>query len=575
MLGEKMGELLMQTGLLTPAQLQQALQTSDKSQRNLCLTLLNLKFIKKEDVFKILESYYKVPGVDLEIFPIDKNVLQLFSKKVCVKYQVFPLSRSQDTVIVAFTDPSNIGQKDDLSFITRLKIQPVVAPEYMIHKAINAYYQKDEETNTNDSYIRKLQLEQDFIQQQTPSSSPKLYEDEILEKDKDSAPVIQFVSQLLKDAIQKKASDIHIEPYQKRTRIRMRIDGTLTESSFLSSEVAPAVISRVKIMAKMDIAEKRLPQDGRIRVLDDRGKYVDFRVSSLPILFGEKIVLRILDKSGFQLDLEDLGFEPKDLKLLQAVMRNPQGMILLTGPTGSGKTTTIYSCLNTLNQPNINISTVEDPVELYLNGINQVQVNSDIDLTFSNTLRSFLRQDPDIIMVGEIRDRETAQIAFRAASTGHLVISSLHTNRAAATLVWLQDMGVQPYIIASTVSLIIAQRLIGKNCPHCAQPVEVAPQILSNLGIPAKELPQYELMEGKGCSECNQTGTLGRIAIYEIMEITPPIRNLILKGESESKIQETALQTGMSTLKNNALLKLKRKQVSIEEVIEIARIYSS
>ena len=562
-----MGELLVQKGLLTPAQLQQALQSSDKSQKSLCLNLLNLKYITKEAIFKVLEDYYGVPGVDLEIFPADQNVLQLFSRKVCIKYKIFPLSRSQDTLILAFMDPNNIGKTDEIRFITHLKIQAMVAPEYMIQKAINIYY--PEESTSLD--VKNLELKQHFDQEQSSSLNLDLHEDELLDKDKDSAPVIQFVSQLLKEAIQKRASDIHIEPYQKKTRIRIRVDGILVEKTSILSKVAHAVIGRVKIMAKMDIAEKRLPQDGHIRVLNDQGKTVDFRVSSLPVLFGEKIVLRILDKSGLQLALEDLGFEPKDLKLLRSIMRHPQGMILLTGPTGSGKTTTIYSCLSELNKSEVNISTVEDPVELYLSGINQVQVNSEITLTFSNTLRSFLRQDPDIIMVGEIRDQETAQIAFRAASTGHLVISSLHTNSAAATLVRLRDMGVPSYMIASTVSLIIAQRLVGKSCLHCAQPVKTDPQTLLSLGIPAKELPDYDLIKGKGCNECNHTGTLGRIAIYEIMEINAQVRDFILKNESETSIQKAAIQNGMNTLKSNALLKLKRKQVAIEEVIEIAR----
>ena len=572
MLGQKMGELLLRKGLVTPAQLQQSLQATNKSQRGLCLNLLNLKLITKEDIFKILEEHYGVPGVDLEIFPVDKPLLQLLPRKVCAQYGVFPLSRSQDTLIVAFVDPTNMGQKDELGFLTRLKIQPVVAPEHMIYKAINTYYPK-EETDVSDN--KGLKLEQDFVREQDSVTDSHLQKDEHLAQDQDSAPVIQFVSQLLKEAIQKKASDIHIEPYQNKTRIRMRIDGSLIENTSLSAEVAPAVISRIKIMAKMDIAERRLPQDGRIHVVGRQGKKVDFRVSSLPVLFGEKMVLRILDKSGLHLQLEELGFEPENLRLLQTVMQYPQGMILLTGPTGSGKTTTIYSCLNELNKPQVNISTVEDPVELYLNGINQVQVNSDIDLTFSNTLRSFLRQDPDIIMVGEIRDQETAQIAFRAASTGHLVISSLHTNSAAATLVRLRDMGVQPYMIASTVSLIIAQRLIGKICPHCVQPVKVDPQTLLDLGIPAKELPEYDIIEGGGCSECNQTGILGRIAVYEIMDINPKVRHLILESESETQIHKAALESGMCTLKSNALLKLKRKRTTLKEVIEIARSYSS
>ena len=569
MLGEKMGELLMREGLLSPAQLKQVLQSSNKSQENLCLALLNAGFIKKEDIFKMLENYYQVPGVDLEILPIDNNLLPLFSRKVCKKYQVFPVSRSKDVLVVAFVDPGNMGQRDELSFLTHLKIQPVVAPEYMINKAINANYpeEQNESISENES---KIELE-GFVEQQNIPSNEYFNEDENLHDNKDNAPVIQFVNRLLKEAIQSRASDIHIEPYQNKFRIRLRIDGILIERSILSTKVAPSLISRVKIMAKMNIAEKRLPQDGRIRVSSEKGKTVDFRVSSLPVLFGEKIVLRVLDKSGLQLKLDDLGFEPRDLKLLRKVMQEPQGMILLTGPTGSGKTTTIYSCLNELNKSNINISTAEDPVELYLHGINQVQVNSDIDLTFSNTLRSLLRQDPDIIMVGEIRDQETAQIAFRAASTGHLVISSLHTNNAAATLVRLYDMGVELFMIASTVSLIIAQRLIGKNCQHCAEPLKVKPEVLLNLGVEAKDLPEYDLIQSKGCSQCNQTGILGRMAVYEIMYIDNTLRNLILQNAPEDKIHSAAIKSGMIALRSNALLKLKRGQTSIEEVMEIAK----
>ena len=339
--------------------------------------------------------------------------------------------------------------------------------------------------------------------------------------------------------------------------------------------MAPAIISRVKIMAKMDIAERRLPQDGRIRILNDQGNAVDFRVSSLPVLFGEKLVLRVLDKSGLELELDDLGFESGDLGLLRKAMNEPQGMILLTGPTGSGKTTTIYSCLNELNKINTNISTAEDPVELYLTGINQVPVNTDIDLTFSNILRSLLRQDPDIIMVGEIRDQETAQIAFRAASTGHLVISSLHTNSAAATLVRLRDMGVEAFIIASSVSLIIAQRLIGKNCQHCIQSLKVEPQSLLNLGVPTEELPEYNLMQGKGCNECNQTGIQGRMAVYETMYIYPSVRQLIIQNASEKEIYSEAIRKGMNALRKNALIKLKQGEISIKEVMEIAKDHYS
>jgi type IV pilus assembly protein PilB len=464
-------------------------------------------------------------------------------------------------LVVAFSDPGNIFVRDDLSFLTRSKIQQVIATETAIQNAIEKYYGGKFNESFQDSggkNIEEFQIAQNASKAEIVDAA----------SGGDDSPIIKFVNLVLTEAIRKKVSDIHIEPYEKTFRVRFRVDGSLVQTTQPPPGAAAAVVSRIKIMAKLDIAEKRRPQDGRIKVRMSKGSEIDFRVSVLPTLWGEKIVMRLLDQTNLQLDMTKLGFEPEDLGIFKEVLNLPQGMLLITGPTGSGKTTTIYSALAELNKPDVNICTAEDPVEFNLEGINQVQMNSEIDLTFASALRSFLRQDPDIVMVGEIRDLETAEISFKAASTGHLVVSTLHTNDAPATVSRLTEMGIAPYVVTSTLSLIVAQRLVGKICENCKTRVDVKPQVLLDLGIDEASLGDYsEIFHGKGCGNCNNTGIKGRIAIFEIMKMTDRIREIILDGGNALELRKMAKLEGLRTLRRSALLMLKRGQTSIAEVV--------
>ncbi|MBY0451469.1 MAG: Flp pilus assembly complex ATPase component TadA, partial [Bdellovibrionaceae bacterium] len=382
------------------------------------------------------------------------------------------------------------------------------------------------------------------------------------------APVVKFVNGILLEAIRRRASDIHFETYEKKFRVRFRIDGNLVEAAAPPASSGPAICSRIKIMSKLDIAEKRRPQDGRLKIiLNKENREMDFRVNSIPTMWGEKIVMRLLDKTNLQLDMTKLGFEEDDLTLFKEAINQPQGMVLITGPTGSGKTTTIYSALSELNRLNVNISTAEDPIEFNLDGINQVQVNTDIDLTFSAALRAFLRQDPDIIMLGEIRDLETAEIGFKAASTGHMVVSTLHTNDAATTITRLLEMGIPSYLITSTINLVVAQRLMGRICESCKEPVRVPEQTLTNLGVSVEEIPKYQIYKAKGCNACNNTGIRGRMAIYELMPLNEQIKDSILRGANSNELRQISRNLGFRTLRRSALLKLARGITTIEEVI--------
>lgn len=553
----KVGEILVKQGLLKPEQLAQALDEQKKAGSKFTQVLVSLGFLKDNQILRAMEKHYGIPGVEVGSFEIDSEVLQLIPKEMCEKHNLIPIQKAGQTLVVAFTDPSNIMIREDLRFLTRMKIQPVVAVEHAILGALEKYYgtlsvkQFDsmDSAEEDDGFITTAQVER--IDDQHSA---------------DDAPIVKFVNAILGESIRKRVSDIHFEPYEKRYRVRFRIDGNLYETSFPPPGSAAAIASRIKIMSKLDISEKRRPQDGRLKV-KTKTKEMDFRVSILPTVWGEKIVLRLLDKSNLQLDMTKLGFEEDDLKLFKSGIHMPQGIVLITGPTGSGKTTTIYSALAELNTTDVNISTAEDPVEFNLEGINQVQMNNDVDLNFSSALRSFLRQDPDIILVGEIRDLETAEIAFKAASTGHLVVSTLHTNDAPSTILRLTEIGIAPYIITSTVNLIVAQRLVGKICESCKAPVDVPQQTLLNLGIPAEEVGEYKIYKGKGCSACNNTGTKGRIAIYELLPMTEKIKEAILKGASSGQLRYLSRELGMKTLRRSALLKLKRGQTTIEEVL--------
>jgi type IV pilus assembly protein PilB len=560
----KIGEVLVKQGLLRPDQLNQALEEQKKSGgARLTQVIISLGFLKDNQILRAAEKYYQVPGVEVASFEIDHAVIELVPREICEKHSLIPIQKAGQTLVIAFADPSNIVVKEDLRFITRHRIQAVVGTEVAIASAIDKNYGGLISSKSLSSMSQETQDEEFGIANTTV---------EVIDETgagAADAPIIKFVNAILADAIKRRVSDIHFEPYEKSYRVRFRIDGALAEATAPPAGSASAISSRIKIMSKLDIAEKRRPQDGRLKVRLSKGKEMDFRVSVLPTLFGEKVVLRLLDKSNLQLDMTKLGFEEDDLKLFKSMIQMPQGMVLITGPTGSGKTTTIYSALYELNQPDVNISTAEDPVEFNLEGINQVQMNGDLKppLDFSAALRSFLRQDPDIIMVGEMRDLETAEIGFKAASTGHLVVSTLHTNDAPATIVRLTEMGMAPYIITATVNLIVAQRLVGKICENCKQPLEVPPQTLVNLGIHPDEVPQYKIFKGRGCATCNGTGIKGRAAIYELMAMTEKIKEAILKGASAGQLRFLAREQGMRTLRRSALLKLKRGVTTIEEVL--------
>lgn len=555
----KIGEILVKQGLLKPDQLSAAVEEQRKSGQRLTNTIIQMGFLKENQILRAVEKHFAVPGVEVANFQIDPNVTALITREVCEKNTLIPLQKAGTTLVVAFADPSNIIVKEDLRFITRCRIQAVVGTESAIGAAIEKNYGGSISTK---SLQNMSGMEDDSLASAGPQA-------EIIDSQGggEDAPIVKFVNSILNEAINKRVSDIHFEPYEKRYRVRYRIDGILVEASAPPADMAAAIASRVKIMSKLDIAEKRRPQDGRLKVRTTKGKEMDFRVSVLPTLWGEKVVLRLLDKSNLQLDMTKLGFEEDDLKLFKSNINLPQGMVLITGPTGSGKTTTIYSALSELNQSDVNISTAEDPVEFNLEGINQVQMNPDIDLTFASALKSFLRQDPDIVMVGEIRDLETAEIAFKAASTGHLVVSTLHTNDAPSTVIRLTEMGVAPYIITSTVNLIVAQRLVGKVCESCKVPIEVPAQTLINLGVAPNDVSEYKLYRGKGCATCNNSGIKGRAAIYELMHMNEKMKEAILKGASTGQLRYLAREQGMRTLRRSALLKLKRGITTIEEVL--------
>ena len=560
MAGVKLSEILVEQGIVRPDQMAKALEEQRKSGNRLSQILVSQGLLKDVQILRSLEKHFQLPGIDLNSFEIDPTVTTLIGKEVCEKNLVIPIQKAGNNLVVAFADPTNIFIRDDLSFLTRCKIQVVIGTEIAILAAIEKYYGGSYEMGVATG--QGANSDEEFYFAGTSAN-------EIITEEgtSDDAPIVKFVNAILADAIKKRVSDIHFEPYEKKYRVRFRIDGNLLEAASPPQETSSAMSSRLKIMSKLDIAEKRRPQDGRIKVKTAKGKEMDFRVSVLPTLWGEKVVLRLLDKSNLQLDMTKLGFEEDDLKLFKSSIHLPQGLILITGPTGSGKTTTIYSALAELNQPDVNISTAEDPVEFNLEGINQVQMNPDIDLTFASALKSFLRQDPDIVMVGEIRDLDTAEIAFKAASTGHLVVSTLHTNDAPATIIRLTEMGVAPYLVTSTVSLIVAQRLVGKNCESCKAPIEVPQQTLIDLGVDPSEVGEYKLMKGKGCNNCGGSGIKGRLAVYELMRISEPIREAILRGSSTSELRSLARQEGMKTLRRSALLKLKKGQTTIEEVI--------
>lgn len=560
-----LGELLVKENLINIDDLEKAKREQKNNGGRLSSALVKLGYIDDKQLADFLAKQYNIPSVDLDAFQIDPEVISMVPKKICEKYKIIPVSRAGDTLVLAMADPSNVYIKDDLFHITRCKITAVVAPEHAIEIAIDRYYSSKTKF---ENIMTEMEKETTSVDIDIGTKSVVIDGDEAAAGE-DNSPVVKFVNVILAEAVKRKASDIHIEPYEKNFRVRMRIDGTLHEQIQPPPGIANAIASRIKVMSKLDISEKRRPQDGRLKIKTKDNKEVDFRVSILPTLFGEKVVLRILDKSNLQLDLTKLGFEDDDLEKFKKALYSPNGILLITGPTGSGKTTTIYSALADLNKPDVNISTAEDPVEFNLEGINQVQMNKDVDLTFAAALRSFLRQDPDIIMVGEIRDYETAEIAFKAALTGHLVVSTLHTNDAPATVNRLINMGVEPFLVTSAVNLIVAQRLVKKICNYCKASVHMDSQALLDLGFREDEIGTFEVMKGEGCERCNETGYSGRISIYEIMEFNDEIKSLIFQKVDPVLLKQAAIKNGMKTLRRSALNKVKAGITTVEEVLGV------
>ncbi len=563
MQSSRLGDLLVRSNLITKEQLQNALQEQKESGGQLRLGSIFIKngFISESELTAFLSKQYSVPSINLSEFEIDPAVIKLIPVEVIQKYQTIPVNRSGSTLIIAMSDPSNIFAIDDIKFMTGYNVEVVVASDAGIKSAIDKYYDQSASLADMMTDLEMDDLEVIGDEEQIDVSS--------LERATEDAPVVKLVNLILTDAIKKKASDIHVEPYERAFRVRYRIDGVLYEAMKPPMKLKSAITSRIKIMAELDIAERRLPQDGRIKIKLGGGKDMDFRVSVLPTLFGEKIVLRLLDKSSLQLDMTKLGYEQEALDRFKEAIHKPFGMVLVTGPTGSGKTVSLYSALSELNKTTENISTAEDPVEFNFTGINQVQMHEDIGLNFAAALRSFLRQDPDIIMIGEIRDFETAEIAVKAALTGHMVLSTLHTNDAPSTINRLLNMGVEPFLVASAVNLITAQRLARRVCQDCRVVEEVPVQALIGAGVTKAEAPDYVCYRGQGCPKCNNTGYKGRVGFYQVMPMLEEIRELVLNGANTAEIKRESMRLGIKTMRQSGLTKLKEGVTSFEEVLRV------
>ena len=557
---DKLGEILLREGLITQDQLKKALLEQKNTGMRLGYTLVKLGFVEETEISKMLARQYRMPAVDLSRFEVDPKIIKLLPPDVAVKHTVLPLKREGRTLTVAIADPNNVTAIEDIKFITRCDVFPVIAGEYTLRNAIEKYYQQsDAQLQT---LLKEIETADDLevVEEQTD-------QDVNAQDLADDAPVVKLINGLLTDAVKRGASDIHIEPFEHELRVRYRVDGVLQEVMKPPIKMRAALTSRIKIMAQLNIAERRVPQDGRIK-LKFGAKVIDYRVSTLPVLFGEKIVLRILDKGNLTLDLTKFGFEPKaEGELLRAIL-NPYGMVLVTGPTGSGKTTTLYSALSRINQIDVNIMTAEDPVEYNLMGINQVLVRNDVGMTFAAALKAFLRQDPNIIMVGEIRDLETGSIAIKAALTGHLVLSTLHTNDAPSTVTRMIDMGIEPFNVASAVNLIVAQRLVRRVCSECKQEHTYTAEEIHAFGIAPAEAAKLTFYKGAGCDTCSGSGYKGRQGLYEVMAMTSAVRRMVLKGGSTEELREQAVNDGMLTLRMDGMLKVKRGITTLEEVVK-------
>jgi len=560
----RLGELLVREKLISLQQLRKAQDEQKRSGQNLGYTLARLGFISDGEITNFLSSQYRLPAINLDEYEIDAEVVKLVTKEVCEKHRIIPVSRSGSSLIVAMSDPTNLNAIDDIKFLSGYNVEPVVASETAIQAAIERYY------NAGPSYeevMADFNLGDEDIDFGGDEEEVNALE---LERQSADAPVVRLVNVLLLNAIRKGASDIHVEAYEKKLRVRYRVDGVLQEEMTPPLKLKAAIVSRLKIMSQLDIAERRLPQDGRIKLKLGKGREMDFRVSVLPTMWGEKVVLRLLDKGNLQLDMAKLGFDPQPLSDFKWAITQPWGMVLVTGPTGSGKTTTLYSALSDLNKPDVNISTAEDPVEYNLHGINQVQMHDEIGLNFAMGLRSFLRQDPDIIMVGEIRDFETAEISVKAALTGHLVLSTLHTNDAPATISRLLNMGVEPFLITASVNLVLAQRLARKICVDCKKPVDTDPKVLLDLGVSEAQLAlKGNIMKGVGCATCNNTGYKGRVALYEVMRFSDDLKERVLQGASGAELKAAAIKLGMATLRASGIKKVLEGITTPEEILRV------
>lgn len=595
----KLGQILITSNIISEEQLKQALNLQKKEGGRLGTNLAKLGYITEDKLVSFLSKQFGVPAINLSEYTIDPAVIKLIPLEMVRKYLIMPITRVGATLTIAMADPSNVFAIDDVKFMTGYNVEVVVAAESSILNAIANNYAKggDGLVSAKRASTQSIQLKDYTLSEDDLEGGESLTFDEgptvdvgdfdkivgsaldtvdVVEEKEDAevikeveAPIVKLVNGIFVNAIKAGASDIHLEPYENSLRVRYRVDGVMYTVMTLPSKIRASLTSRVKIMSRLDIAERRLPQDGRIKLKLGKKREIDFRVSTLPTLFGEKTVLRILDKSNLQIDLTKLGFEQKQLDDFMTAIEKPYGMVLVTGPTGSGKTTTLYSALNHLNKPGINIMTAEDPVEYNFMGINQVQVKEEIGLTFASSLRSFLRQDPDIIMVGEIRDFETAEIGVKAALTGHLVLSTLHTNDAPSTISRLLNMGIEPFLVSSSVILILAQRLARKVCSQCKEEEKVPSQALIRVGFSEEESKTITCVRGKGCSTCNNSGYKGRIALYEVMAISDELRELILEGASANEIKKAAVRLGMKTLRMSGLTKVKEGVTSIEEVLRV------
>ncbi len=565
------GELLIKENFITTDQLEIALKHQRQNGGRLGSILINLGFVDDDDITSVLSRQYGVPSINLSYFEIDSSVIKLIPAEVAQKYLIVPLSRVGSTLTIATADPTNVFAMDDIKFMTGFNVEPVVSSEASIQEALEKYYGSQHAIELKKVYDEIAQGEKEAFELDLEAETDEEHEVNVdeLQRSSEEAPIIKLVNLVLSDSLKRSASDIHLEPYEKDFRIRFRIDGILYNMMNPPLRLKEAITSRIKIMAKLDISEKRLPQDGRIKIrttLNSRRKEIDYRVSTLPTLFGEKIVMRILDRDTLPLDMSKLGFEESSLKKIEEAILKPYGMVLVTGPTGSGKTSTLYSALNRLNTPETNIITAEDPVEYNFRGINQVQMKEQIGLTFAAALRSFLRQDPNIILVGEIRDFETTEIAIKAALTGHLVLSSVHTNDAPSTVTRLLNMGIEPFLVATSVHLICAQRLIRKICNACKVDLRTPIQSLIDLGFTPEEAKAIKTYKGEGCRNCSGTGYKGRIGLYEVMDVTEAIQELILVGASAREIKKKAVEEGMLTLRSSGLQKIKVGLTTLDEV---------